>query len=141
MRLWLWLCMPLLHTRLCLALIRSATSTRPPSFSRAIHSPSPSIPSMATKRAAGGGSQTSKKPKLKQEQELKQSQEQQEQEQGQEQENTLPFYPDGFDASRARLMTSTTALPNAHGSCVIYWMSRDQRASDNHALHYAQVFN
>lgn len=27
---------------------------------------------------------------------------------------------------------------NHSGQCVVYWMSRDQRAVDNNAIHYAQ---
>jgi hypothetical protein len=30
------------------------------------------------------------------------------------------------------------AGPGAHGGCVVYWMSRDQRVQDNWALLYAQ---
>jgi deoxyribodipyrimidine photo-lyase len=49
----------------------------------------------------------------------------------------LPFIPEGFNASRARLLTKTSSL-NPAGKCVVLWMSRDQRADDNWALAYAQ---
>lgn len=51
----------------------------------------------------------------------------------------LPFTPQGFDATRGRVLTSHAALPPApQGDCVVYWMSRDQRAVDNFALVYAK---
>ena len=50
----------------------------------------------------------------------------------------LPFESTNFLSARARLLTRQTSL-NKEGRYVIYWMSRDQRAVDNHALHYAQV--
>jgi hypothetical protein len=55
--------------------------------------------------------------------------------------NTLPFIPPDFIASRARLLTSAEKNNslNKDGKFVVYWMSRDQRAEDNHAMHYAQV--
>ena len=49
----------------------------------------------------------------------------------------LPCVPDGFQASRARLLTTNRDLPSG-GECVIYWMSRDQRVEDNHAMLYAR---
>ena len=50
----------------------------------------------------------------------------------------LPLVPEGFDASRARVLTQARrALPD-EGACVVYWMSRDQRADDNWALLYAK---
>lgn len=49
----------------------------------------------------------------------------------------LPFCPVDFNATRARVLTDTAKL-NERGNCVVVWMSRDQRAEDNHALHYAQ---
>ena len=49
----------------------------------------------------------------------------------------LPFVPDGFQASRARLLTTNRDLPTG-GECVVYWMSRDQRTEDNHAMLYAR---
>jgi hypothetical protein len=49
----------------------------------------------------------------------------------------LPFLVTDFNNTRARLLTTTDSLQS--GECVIYWMSRDQRAHDNHALIYAQV--
>lgn len=45
--------------------------------------------------------------------------------------------PAGFNISRARLLTQPTSQA-LHGDCVVYWMSRDQRARDNYALLYAQ---
>lgn len=51
---------------------------------------------------------------------------------------TLPYQPDGFNPTRARLMTHMHTQLNMNGSCVVLWMSRDQRAEDNHALQYAQ---
>eukprot|EP00597_Dinobryon_sp_UTEXLB2267_P008745 CAMPEP_0170094850 /NCGR_PEP_ID=MMETSP0019_2-20121128/27550_1 /TAXON_ID=98059 /ORGANISM="Dinobryon sp., Strain UTEXLB2267" /LENGTH=508 /DNA_ID=CAMNT_0010316357 /DNA_START=78 /DNA_END=1604 /DNA_ORIENTATION=+ len=52
----------------------------------------------------------------------------------------IPFVPDNFNCLRARLLSSSinNFELNVNGSCVIYWMSRDQRAADNHALQYAQ---
>lgn len=53
--------------------------------------------------------------------------------------SNLPFIPDGFNATRARVMTKEEGCQlNQAGKCVVYWMSRDQRAVDNHAIHYAQ---
>lgn len=49
----------------------------------------------------------------------------------------LPFLVNDFNNTRARLLTTADSLQL--GECVIYWMSRDQRAHDNHALIYAQV--
>jgi deoxyribodipyrimidine photo-lyase len=50
---------------------------------------------------------------------------------------TLPCVPDGFQLSRARLLTKKNReVPT--GNCVVLWMSRDQRVFDNHAFHYAQ---
>jgi len=53
----------------------------------------------------------------------------------------IPFVPDNFNSSRARLLSNPNHNfeLNVDGSCVIYWMSRDQRAVDNHALQYAQA--
>eukprot|EP01036_Dinobryon_divergens_P022679 gene22679-30961_t len=53
---------------------------------------------------------------------------------------SLPFIPSDFIASRAKLLTNGdfNKSLNINGQCVIYWMSRDQRAEDNHAIHYAQ---
>lgn len=45
--------------------------------------------------------------------------------------------PPGFNESRARLLTPP-ALLVPEGDCVLYWMSRDQRVHDNHALACAQ---
>ena len=55
--------------------------------------------------------------------------------------NTLPFIPPDFIASRARLLTSAEKNNslNKDGKFVVYWMSRDQRAEDNHAMQYAKV--
>jgi len=51
----------------------------------------------------------------------------------------LPFVPPDFDPTRARVLTSRTqSLPAAGGACVVLWMSRDQRAEDNHAMLYAR---
>ena len=55
--------------------------------------------------------------------------------------SNLPFSPDGFNCARARLMTAQSESESGRdisGKCVIYWMSRDQRAADNNAMHYAQ---
>ena len=54
---------------------------------------------------------------------------------------SLPYIPSDFIASRAKLLTNvhTNKSLNIDGKCVVYWMSRDQRADDNHAIHYAQV--
>ena len=38
---------------------------------------------------------------------------------------------------QARLLTATAQKPRAGGKCVVYYMSRDQRAEDNWALIYA----
>ena len=48
----------------------------------------------------------------------------------------LPCIVPGFNHSRARLLTGNDELTD--GSCVILWMSRDQRAHYNHAILYAQ---
>ena len=48
----------------------------------------------------------------------------------------LPFCPPHFDSTRARVLTQSSQL--ADGECVVYWMSRDQRADDNWALLYAK---
>eukprot|EP00596_Hydrurales_sp_CCMP1899_P002020 CAMPEP_0119053944 /NCGR_PEP_ID=MMETSP1177-20130426/74747_1 /TAXON_ID=2985 /ORGANISM="Ochromonas sp, Strain CCMP1899" /LENGTH=508 /DNA_ID=CAMNT_0007034029 /DNA_START=134 /DNA_END=1660 /DNA_ORIENTATION=- len=48
----------------------------------------------------------------------------------------LPFLVTDFNNTRAKLLSITDSLQS--GECVIYWMSRDQRAHDNHALIYAQ---
>lgn len=55
--------------------------------------------------------------------------------------SSLPFTPSDFIASRAKLLTNGdyNKSLNINGKCVVYWMSRDQRAEDNHAMHYAQV--
>jgi deoxyribodipyrimidine photo-lyase len=67
----------------------------------------------------------------------------------------LPKLPavEGFALERARLITQTTDFPTAaslassasasastaaHPPCVVYWMSRDQRAEDNWAALYAR---
>jgi hypothetical protein len=52
----------------------------------------------------------------------------------------IPFTPDAFNVARARLLTDpqNNANLNPDGRCVVVWMSRDQRAVDNHAIHYAQ---
>jgi hypothetical protein len=52
----------------------------------------------------------------------------------------IPFTPDAFNIARARLLTApqNNANLNPDGKCVVVWMSRDQRAVDNHAIHYAQ---
>lgn len=53
----------------------------------------------------------------------------------------LPFTPAGFNCKRARLLTKPVEVSvkgPSSGKCVVYWMSRDQRANDNHAIHYAQ---
>jgi len=50
-----------------------------------------------------------------------------------------PFKSSRVDNTRARLMTDRRKVSNIpDGGCVVYWMSRDQRAVDNHALLYAQ---
>ena len=52
----------------------------------------------------------------------------------------LPFVPQDFNVARARLLTSrNNNVLNRSGKCVVLWMSRDQRAVDNHALYYAQA--
>lgn len=52
-----------------------------------------------------------------------------------------PFKPDGFNIHRARLLSDKYKCIKdfGEGDCVVYWMSRDQRAFDNHALVYAQA--
>lgn len=50
----------------------------------------------------------------------------------------LPFVPPDFNPNRARVLTQSHAFPASGGDCVILWMSRDQRAIDNHALLYAR---
>lgn len=55
-------------------------------------------------------------------------------------ESSLPVSVTDFNENRGRLLTTSNtecSLKNQDG-CVIYWMSRDQRAIDNHALVYAQ---
>ena len=49
----------------------------------------------------------------------------------------LPCVPDGFQPQRARMLTTTRDIP-AVGDCIVYWMSRDQRVEDNHAMLYAR---
>ena len=39
----------------------------------------------------------------------------------------LPFNPPFFNAKRARMISEYNTLPS-EGECVVYWMSRDQRA-------------
>lgn len=43
----------------------------------------------------------------------------------------------GVNTSRCKIITSQNICLPADGKCVIYWMSRDQRAVDNYALLYA----
>ena len=50
--------------------------------------------------------------------------------------SNLPFLVPNFNNARARLLTVHDEV--TPGDCVIYWMSRDQRAHDNHAMLYAQ---
>lgn len=52
----------------------------------------------------------------------------------------LPFKPENFECSRARLLTNSTSncILNQSGNCVVLWMQRDQRVNDNHAFQYAQ---
>jgi deoxyribodipyrimidine photo-lyase len=52
----------------------------------------------------------------------------------------LTFVPTGFNALRGRLLTPAVDFDPSgkDGSCVVLWMSRDQRSVDNHALIYAQ---
>ena len=45
---------------------------------------------------------------------------------------------DGFDLTRARLLTSKNVELPAGGDCVVLHMYRDQRVNDNYALIYAQ---
>lgn len=47
------------------------------------------------------------------------------------------FCPPNFNIKRCRLLTKHSIDISEGGSCVIYWMSRDQRVLDNHALNYA----
>ena len=49
----------------------------------------------------------------------------------------LPYIPDNFQPSRARIITKPSLQP-LRGDCVVYWMSREQRVNFNHAFHYAQ---
>ena len=49
----------------------------------------------------------------------------------------LPCVPDGFQPQRARVLTTNHDIPSG-GECVVYWMSRDQRVEDNHAMLYAR---
>ena len=57
----------------------------------------------------------------------------------------LTFVPPGFNAKRGRLLTEIDFNPEIPSGgegeerCVVYWMSRDQRAVDNHALSYARA--
>ncbi|CAM9789414.1 unnamed protein product [Ectocarpus sp. 6 AP-2014] len=44
--------------------------------------------------------------------------------------------PDWFEAERVRCLTDAS-VPRDQGNCVVYWMSRDQRAEDNWAMLYA----
>lgn len=50
---------------------------------------------------------------------------------------SIPFIPRDFNVKRCRLMTTNSEFPK-DGDCVVYWMSRDQRVNDNHAIFYAQ---
>eukprot|EP00730_Choanoeca_flexa_P014049 TRINITY_DN5998_c0_g1_i2.p1 TRINITY_DN5998_c0_g1~~TRINITY_DN5998_c0_g1_i2.p1 ORF type:complete len:541 (+),score=121.80 TRINITY_DN5998_c0_g1_i2:16-1638(+) len=50
--------------------------------------------------------------------------------------STVPDGPEGFNKERARCVTSSAELKD--GECVVYWMSRDQRAEDNWAMIYAR---
>ena len=53
----------------------------------------------------------------------------------------LTWAPEGFNANRGRLLTKdhdVSPSENSGKSCVVLWMSRDQRAVDNHAIVYAQ---
>ncbi|CAM9435802.1 unnamed protein product [Pylaiella littoralis] len=45
--------------------------------------------------------------------------------------------PDWFKPERVRCLTDATT-PSNQGDCVVYWMSRDQRAEDNWALLFAK---
>jgi deoxyribodipyrimidine photo-lyase len=55
-----------------------------------------------------------------------------------------PFEVTDFDMTRTRLLSNpltTTPIGTGEGEggdCVIYWMSRDQRVQENHAMLYAQ---
>ncbi|KAG5187561.1 DNA photolyase, FAD-binding/Cryptochrome [Tribonema minus] len=51
----------------------------------------------------------------------------------------LPPSPEWFDDRRVRCLTAeVVSQPRASGGCVVYWMSRDQRAEDNWAMLYAR---
>lgn len=52
--------------------------------------------------------------------------------------HVLPHTPTEFQVSRARVLTKQSGNRALRGSCVVYWMFRDQRVFDNHALHYAE---
>lgn len=81
-----------------------------------------------SKRSASDGQQSNKKQKVE------------EHGSNSSANDPLPFIPQGFQLSRARLMTRPFPSNGApHGDCVVLWMSRDQRAHDNHAVHYAQL--
>lgn len=45
---------------------------------------------------------------------------------------------EGFDLTRARLLTTKNGGLHAGGDCVVLHMSRDQRVDDNYAMIYAQ---
>jgi deoxyribodipyrimidine photo-lyase len=50
---------------------------------------------------------------------------------------SVPPVVEGFNMHRIRPLNNVPFDPhNRH--CVVYWMSRDQRVFDNHAMHYAQ---
>ena len=56
---------------------------------------------------------------------------------------TMPVRPDECDPTRVRCLTKKntgvfTEGSEKPGKCILYWMSRDQRAADNWALIYAQ---
>lgn len=53
--------------------------------------------------------------------------------------SNLPFNVKKFNQTRARLINNKIISNiNNNQSCVIYWMSRDQRVENNWALIYAQ---
>lgn len=52
--------------------------------------------------------------------------------------STALFIPENFNIKRTRLITTSNTNVFTEGKCVVYWMSRDQRVIDNHAIQYAQ---
>lgn len=48
--------------------------------------------------------------------------------------STLPFEPLRVNSARVRVVSDGSDMRMTGEGCVVYWMSRDQRAEDNHAL-------